>query len=104
MFSVSVSLLGTEIPVDDVPSDEANVAHLPILVTEFPFGSVIDDTVNVTGPVNAPIGETAMMDDVPLSPADTPKLFDRAATVTLPVLEDRLHIARRRVAVGVDFL
>ena len=79
-------MAGTVIPVDEVPFDEANVAQLPILLNGFPSGSVIEDTDNVTGPVNAPIGFTAITDDSPvIAPADTPKLFDSAATVKLPV-------------------
>ena len=79
-------MAGTVIPVEVTPFDDSNVAQLPILVTGFPLGSLIDETVNVTFPVNDPIGFTAIIEDAPLlPPADTPRLFDSAATVKLPV-------------------
>jgi hypothetical protein len=86
MFSVSVSLPGTVIPRDEVPPDEANFAQVPILVIGLPFGSVIEVTDKVTPPVNVPIGFTAIIVEAPVgSPAESPRLFDSAATVKLPV-------------------
>jgi hypothetical protein len=84
-LSVSVSLLGMVIPVEEIVFDEAKLAQAAGFDIILLLGSVIDDTFKVTGPVNPPSGETSMKDDDAVPPAATSTSSCSASIVKLPV-------------------